>query len=95
MNNMIDIFILKLILSFIVGSIWITLATIIAEKFGTKLGGVIAGLPSTVVIALFFIGWTQTPLIASQSTSMVPIVMGIGALFVMIYMILGINIYKR
>lgn len=86
---MIDTFLIKLILCFFVGSIWITLATIIAERFGTKLGGVIAGLPSTILIALFFIGWTQTPLIAYQATSIVPIIMGIDALFIVIYVLLS------
>ena len=37
-------FTLKLILSFIVGAIWVTGATILAEKYGTKLGGVIVGI---------------------------------------------------
>ena len=91
---MTNIFLFKLILTFIVGSVWITLATIIAERSGTKLGGVIAGLPSTVVIALFFIGWTQTPLIASQSTSIMPIVLGINILFALIYILLSrVNFY--
>ncbi len=85
----VDVFILKLIFSFIVGSIWITYATILAEKFGSKIGGVLAGMPSTVVIALFFIGWTQNPLAASQATTMVPVVMGISAIFIVIYALLS------
>ena len=40
-----DIFFLKLALSFIVGGAWIALTTVLAEKFGTKLGGIFAGLP--------------------------------------------------
>jgi hypothetical protein len=49
---------LKLILSFIVGSLWVTLTTLSAERFGSKVGGLIGVLPSTVVIALLFIGFT-------------------------------------
>jgi hypothetical protein len=89
MKSMMDIFLLKLFLSFLVGSLWITSATIIAERLGTRIGGMIAGLPSTVVIALFFIGWTQTPTIAIQSTSIVPIVVGINALFIVAYIFLS------
>ncbi|MDP7285592.1 MAG: DUF3147 family protein [Dehalococcoidales bacterium] len=80
-----DIFFLKLALSFIVGGAWITLATVLAEKFGTKLGGVIAGLPSTTAIALFFIAWSQTPFFASEATTIMPVVMGINSLFVLVY----------
>ncbi|MBL7086069.1 MAG: DUF3147 family protein, partial [Candidatus Cloacimonetes bacterium] len=82
------IFLLKLLLSFIIGGIWITFATIIAERFGSKLGGVIAGIPSTIIISLFFIGWTQSPIIASKATTVVPIIMGIDALFVVVYSLL-------
>ncbi|MDI9559183.1 MAG: DUF3147 family protein, partial [Pseudomonadota bacterium] len=53
-----NIFVLKLILSFIVGSLWITMVTILAEKYGTRIGGLMAGLPSTILISLFFIAWT-------------------------------------
>ena len=72
----------------VIGSIWITSATIIAEKFGTKLGGLITGIPFTAMISLFFIGWTQTTIFASQSTTIVPIIMGINTLLVVIYIIL-------
>jgi len=46
---------------------------------------VIAGMPSTIVIALFFIGWTQTPVAASQATVTVPLIMGIDAIFIITY----------
>ncbi len=85
---MADVFLLKLVLSFFVGGIWVTFATVLAEKFGTKLGGVIAGLPSTILLGLFFIGWTQTPVIAAQSAEIVPLVMGVYCLFIVVYILL-------
>ena len=86
---MIDIFWIKLVLSFIVGSLWITIATIIAERFGTKTGGLIAGLPSTVVVALFFIGFAETPEIASQATTVIPLIVGVLGLFMVTFAILS------
>jgi hypothetical protein len=53
-----NIFLLKLALSFIVGSLWITMGTVLAERYGTKIGGLVAGLPSTILISFgssFFI----------------------------------------
>ena len=79
---------LKLALSFIVGSIWVTLTTIAAERYGSKIGGLIGGLPSTVVIALLFIGITQSPLVASQATTVMPLAQGLNGLFVLTYMLL-------
>lgn len=84
-----DPFLLKLILSFIIGAIWLTGATIIAEKYGSKIGGVIAGLPSTTLLALFFIGWTQSPSIASESTGVIPAIIGLDALFTALYILLS------
>lgn len=86
MNN---IFLLQLLLAFIVGALWITTATVIAEKFGSKIGGIIAGIPSTIVIALFFIGWTQTAELASKATTIVPAIMGLDSLFIAIYILLS------
>ena len=77
----------KLALSFIVGSLWVILTTVSAEHFGSKIGGLIGGLPSTVVIALFFIGYTQTPLIAAQATTIMPLAQGLNGLFVLSFML--------
>jgi len=81
-------FLLKILLSFLLGGVWITFSTIIAERLGSKLGGVIAGLPSTIIISLFFIGWTQSPIVAYQATTVIPFVMGINAFFVVVYALL-------
>src|SRR5512136_435410 len=78
---------LKLTLSFIVGSLWVTLTTLSAERFGSKIGGVIGGLPSTVVIALLFIGITQSSQVAAQSTTVMPLAQGLNGLFVLAFML--------
>jgi hypothetical protein len=80
-----SLFLFQLVVTFLVGSLWLTGATILAEKFGSKIGGVIAGMPSSIVIALFFIGWTQTPVAASHATVVVPLIMGIDGLFIITY----------
>lgn len=64
-------FLFKLILMFAVDGIWILLVTVLVEKYGTKSGGVISGIPSTTAITLFFIGWTHTPTFASQTTTLI------------------------
>ncbi|MDP6776893.1 MAG: DUF3147 family protein [Candidatus Latescibacteria bacterium] len=83
-----DPFISKLMLSFVVGGLWTVVGTVIAERAGTKAGGVIAGMPSAIVVALFFIGWTQSPEVASEATTLVPLVLGIIALFCVVYVLL-------
>jgi len=83
-----NIFIVKLFLSFIVGGLWVTLGTVLAEKYGTKIGGLVAGLPSTILISLFFIAWTQSTKVAVEATTIVPMIGGINCLFIVIYIFL-------
>ncbi len=79
------IFIIKLILSFLVGGSWVILATYLADKLGPKIGGLITGLPSTLLLGLFFLGWTQSPEAAVTATSITPLIGGIGSLFLAIF----------
>ncbi|MCF6237754.1 MAG: DUF3147 family protein [Candidatus Marinimicrobia bacterium] len=81
-------FLVKLALSFLIGSIWVTTVTVIAERFGSKIGGFIGGLPSTIVIALLFIGLSQSTADASRAAIMIPLVMGVNGVFIMIYLAL-------
>ena len=74
-----------LILSFLVGGTWVALSTWIAERFGTKMGGFTAGLPSTILVSLFFIGWTQSPQAAAQAASIAPMVGTVNSIFLIIY----------
>jgi hypothetical protein len=77
----------KFAISFMVGSSWVALSTVAAEKYGSKIGGLIGGLPSTVFVALLFIGLTQSPLIASQATTVIPISQGFNGLVLVVYML--------
>lgn len=78
----------KLALSFIVGGAWITLSSIAAEKFGSKVGGLIGGLPSTVLVSLLFIGVTQSPSMASEATTIIPFSQALNGFVVIVYILL-------
>jgi hypothetical protein len=81
-------FYVKLALSFAAGSLWITAGTVLAEKYGTKIGGLVAGLPSTILLSMFFIAWTQSPGVAVAATTIVPLIGGINCLFIVTYIVL-------
>jgi hypothetical protein len=52
-------FLLQLALSFLVGGGWIAATTALAERLGSKVGGLLVTLPSTILVGLFFVGVTQ------------------------------------
>jgi len=71
----------RLALTFVVGGLWVAGATALADRAGTKIGGWVSGLPSTVAVALFFIGLGQTPRVAAEAATMVPLAAGVNGLF--------------
>lgn len=83
-----DLFTLKLALSFLIGGTWTILTTILADRYGSKIGGLIAGLPSTALFSLFFLAWTQTTVFAIRSTTIIPATVGAENLFVLSYIYL-------
>src|SRR5260221_14387282 len=82
---MVDLFTLKLILSFVVGGSYVIGATIVADNLGTKLGGLIAGLPSTILFGLLFIAWTQNTQASVEATTLLPAVIGVACFFLITY----------
>lgn len=62
-----------------------TLATFLADRYGTKVGGLITGLPSTALLSLFFIGWTQSPSVSVEATTIIPLIGAVNAIFLVVY----------
>lgn len=81
MGNL-DIYIIyKIIISFFVAGIWISAATLLAEKFGSKIGGLIANLPSNILISLLFIAIVNNTDYVINTVPSVPIGMAIDTIF--------------
>jgi len=79
------VFLFKLALSFLVGGIWVIAATMTADRLGPKIGGLIAGLPSTAMIGLFFLAWTQNPAAGAAATTVMPMTAGFTCFFILTY----------
>jgi hypothetical protein len=60
----------------------------IAEKYGTKIGGILGTLPSTIVIALIFLAINKNQNFASESAIIIPAELGINICFLAIFAIL-------
>jgi uncharacterized membrane protein (GlpM family) len=69
------------IIPFAVSALVVVLITVIAEKYGTKTGGIIGTLPSTIIIAFLFIALDKGVHFAAASVAIVPAEMGINLIF--------------
>jgi len=85
---MLDLFWLQVGLSFLVGGIYIAASIRAAEKFGTRWGGLLLGLPSTTLVSLYFIGWTQGTDAVAQATSLMPLSVAILGVFQLIFFLI-------
>ena len=55
--------------------------TVFAERFGTKLGGIFGTIPSTIVVALYFISITKGVSFGVEAAAVVPGEMAINLVF--------------
>ena len=76
---------LHLALAFVVGSLWVPLVTLIAEKVGSTAGGIIGGLPSTSALSFLFIGVNQSSDAAVQATTVFPLAFSFTCAFLLFY----------
>jgi len=86
---MTDLLILHLVLAFTVGGAWISFATLIAERYGSALGGLVGGLPAISIVSFLFIGLNQGPATASQATAVFPLALSFTMSFLLAYAILS------
>lgn len=80
-----DQFIFKLISSSLVGGLWVGLTTFLAERFGSRLGGFIGGLPSTIVISLYSIAWSEGAGTAYAATTIMPLALACNTILLTVY----------
>lgn len=81
---MLDVFTLKLIISFLAGGALITTYTLIAERKQT-IGGAIISLPSTIAVSLFFIAWALPLEEVVEAINVMPASNGLTLVFLLAY----------
>jgi uncharacterized membrane protein (GlpM family) len=78
-------FLYHTIIPFLLSALVVILVTIAAERYGTKIGGIIGTLPSTIIIAFLFIAIDKGTSFAVQSVAIVPAEMGLNLLFLFLF----------
>ncbi|MBN2604143.1 MAG: DUF3147 family protein [Candidatus Thermoplasmatota archaeon] len=80
---------LQTVFPFLLSATIVIIITVIAEKYGTKIGGIIGGMPSTIIVAYVFIAINRGLEFASDSASIVPAEMGINVVFVFLFALIA------
>ncbi len=80
-------FLLQVVLSFLISGIWIAGSTRLAERLGSRIGGLVANLPSKLLISLVFVSLVQDPSFAMAAARAVPIGMLINSVFLFLFIV--------
>jgi len=91
----VTLFWVRVATSFIVGGVWLMLVSVIAERLSTRLAGIIGGLPSTLLISLFFIALGQGPDFAAKAVTVTPIAFAINSYFLLMLAVLAHKGYAK
>ncbi|MBN1199748.1 MAG: hypothetical protein JXA23_10385 [Bacteroidales bacterium] len=81
-------FYLQVLLSFIIAGSWIALLTILAERFGSKVGGLIVNLPSNIMITLIFITLSHGNGFVQGMLPAIPVGLLIDSVFLAVFILL-------
>lgn len=79
-------FVLKVVLSFIVGGAYVSGVIWASERLGSRIGGAVAGLPSTILVGLAFIDITEGPSAARSAVAIVPLMFFATLIYGLIFM---------
>lgn len=80
-------FLLKVVSSFVIAGSWIALSTMIAERLGSKIGGLISNLPSNILVSLIFIALVNDASYVANAAISVPLGISICTMFLVVFII--------
>ena len=80
---------MEIALSFVLAGVWISGATLLGEKLGSKRAGLITNLPSSILLSLIFMALTMGPEYAAATTKGTPVGMTIDTLFTFVFILMA------
>lgn len=86
---MLSVVLYQILIPFLLSAFIVILITILAERYGTKVGGIFGTIPSTIIIAFIFIALNQGIDFAKASVSVVPMQMGVNLIFLLSFVLLA------
>jgi hypothetical protein len=78
--------VVRIALSFVIAGLWIAAVTLLGERLGVRRAGLIANLPSNILISLIFVALTKGDAFAASLTAGIPMGMLIDTIFLVVFM---------
>ncbi len=82
---MTSLFATRLFVSFLVGGLFVSCCSVLAERRGTTIGGMMGGFPSTIAISLLFIGITSNVSNAVSAAEIVAAPLAYSGIYLSVY----------
>lgn len=76
---------MQVVIPFLISATVAIVITLVAERYGTKIGGIIGTLPTNLAVVLVFIGINRGAVFAADAAVVVPAEMGINILFLAVF----------
>jgi len=67
-----NLFLIQVLLSFFIAGSWIAFSSMVAERLGTRIGGLIANLPANLLISLLFVTFVRDVNYVTEAVLAVP-----------------------
>lgn len=84
-----SIFLTQLVVSVLVGGLFVAFQTWLAEKVPQRIAGLVISIPSTVAVALIFMAITVSPEAVASIVPVIPVSLGGGLIFCTAYIYLA------
>jgi len=80
--------IFQVFIPFILSALVVIIVMYIAENYGSKAGGILGTIPSTIVVAFVFIAYSKGTNFASDAAAVVPAELSINVIFLFVFSLL-------
>jgi uncharacterized membrane protein (GlpM family) len=80
---------LRTLIAFLVAGSYVVVMTRMAEKFGSKAGGLLLALPSTIFVGVSFIAWQRGHDGLRQASAVLPTTIAAAAIFLVTFVVLS------
>lgn len=81
------LFLTQILLSFLIAGTWIAFSSLVAERLGIRIGGLIANLPANLMISLLFVTFVRDVEYVADAVLVVPAGLVVVTVFLLVFIL--------